>query len=304
MWSAGGACRSRNPSAHLSSSPVNTTSRSTVLRLLACGAVLVVGASLGAGCSGDDDSAPKTAQESLDALNLSDTPAQVLANAVERLDPAAVIGEELGRTYLQVKYALQGYAWAEAACAVDATVGIVTPEVFASTPVVRLDSLPYDFPPVEAATRGCASPESVARIDSPRDPSAAPGTPNASAAPDIDGASVGTMLEAFYRISADTIGLTDTETDCIVDAVLGGRSTAEFVDLAVGRDRIDVGETEDDVVGCLKGDRIDVVTPVAAKDLLARQTTAKAEQARIEGLINAQSQAAAQSSTTIATVGG
>jgi len=43
---------------------------------------------------------------------------------------------------------------------------------------------------------------------------------------------------------------------------------------------------------------------VAAKDLLARQTTAKAEQSRIEGLINAQSQAATQSSTTIATVGG
>lgn len=267
--------------------------------------MLAVGASVGAGCSGDDESAAKTAQESLDDLNIGDTPAQVVTNAVERLDPATVVGEELGRTYLRVKYALQGYAWAEAGCAVDKTVEIVTPAVFGSTPVVRLDSVPYDFPPVEAATRTCASPESLARIDLPADQSTTvPGTPLASAAPDIDGATVGTMLEAFYRISADAIGLTADETDCVVEAVLGDRSDADFADLALGRDRIDVADTEDDVVGCLKGDRIDTVTPVAAKDLLARQATAKAEQARIEGLINAQSQAATQSSTTIATVGG
>lgn len=268
-------------------------------------ALLLVAGSVG--CSGDDDgsSGAKTAQQSLDDLHISDSPEQVVATAIERLDPGAVVGAELGATYLRVKYALHGFAWADAQCAVDQVVAIVTPEVFGTLAVVRLDDLGYDYPGIEASVRTCASPESLARIDAKPDATSTSiaGQSASNAAPDIDGTAVGTMLEAFYRLSADAIGLTSTETDCVVDEVLAGRDAAAFVDLALGRDRIDVDKTAPGVVSCLKDHRIDTVTPVAAKALLARQKTAKAEKDRVEALIRAQVDEM-NSSTTVASSGG
>lgn len=249
------------------------------------------------------DDGPVSADESLRELNVSDTPAQVLTAAVQRLGPDDVIGAELGRDYLQLKYALRGYSWADAACAVERTVEIVTPDAFAQLTAVRLDDIPYDFPAVGDAARTCASPESLARLDAGKDTTTTTGADAGgleSSAPDIDGAVVGTMLEAFYRISADGIGMTETEIGCIVEGVFGDRSAAGFVDLAVGDDELDGADTEKTVMGCLTDRRVDELAPVAATELLERKEASAADRRRVQALIDAEAERIMSSSTTIA----
>ena len=260
------------------------------------GVLLVALSALGVvGCSSS-----KSAQESLDELHLSDDPKVVVATAVERLDPTVVLGHDLVSDYLRVKFALRGYSWADAACAVDRVRTTVTSERLDVMPLARIDDLAYDVPGLEADLRTCASPESLARLDQKPDRSTTTtkGQPRPTAATDIDGATVTRMSKAFYALTAKDIGLTTKERDCMFDAAFGGRSDDDMVKLLLGVIPTSIEQTAAGVAACLSTDRFDKITPIAAKELLARKDAVDSEHARVQALLDAS--VASSTTTTVA----
>lgn len=285
---------------------MNTAAIRAPRTLAAALIALVLGVGIG-GCSGGKEAASaKTPEAALKAMGISDPVDLVVASAVERLDPGSAIGDELGRTYLQLKYAQEGYAWADAGCAVDAVVATVGADNFGTAPIGRLDDVLYDHPDLQVTMRDCASTDSLARLDAPKPTLSATTTAPtelAHAAPDIDGAAVGAMVEAFVRIGADRIGLTSSETTCVVGVVVGDRDAKAFADLAVGRNRIDVEKTARGVGACVENDHLPIVAAAAGKALIAAKKSAAVEHDRVQALLKARANAAPGTATTVV-VGG
>lgn len=257
---------------------------------------LVAVASL-VGCSGDDE--PKSAKAQLQEMGITEEPALVVASAVQRLDPSAVIGLELGRSLIRMKYVQSGYSWSDTVCVADRVVEAFGENEFSKLTVIRLGDVIYDRPELPAAIRTCASPESLARLDKKAEGSPAPSADApAEMANDIDGAEVGVTVEAFLRMSADRIDLNDEETACVVGGLVGGRDAADFVALATGEEVVSVGDIAALVTDCLGKRRLDVVAPKAGRALLDAKEVSAENDLRVQRLIDEQFNQQPASTTT------
>jgi len=245
-----------------------------------------------AGCSGGDK---ESAEDALAKLGLSDSPAVVLAVAIERPSAQLVVEPDLTSAYLRVAYAARGYGWADAQCAVERAIQVIGVDAFATLSVGSIGNLQAAYPDTEPAARECASPESLARLDiDVPEGEKRPATP----ATDVDGAHVRTTLDGLYRASAADRGLTATEADCAVDKILTPRSDDDLAAVVEDNRQIDPADDADEVVTCFSAERIDEFVPQVGQALLDDRAEANKEHDRIQAEINAQIDAMNASTTT------
>ncbi len=251
---------------------------------------------LAAACVGCSSSGIEELRSSLHDLGISDKPGDVMATALERIDASSKLGADLNRRYARVQFAVRGWSWADADCAAGKLEEVVTPAAFAALTVGELETIKRTRPETEEAAHACASPASAGRVDAAQPKDATTAT---NAAPDIDGAEVKAVLTDFYRHSADQLGLTPAESDCVVDHVLGPRSDADMVEYVTGASTISASATAPQVMSCFTDSRLEKLVPAAGRSLLAQKEAAKAEHDRVQAEIDRQVDEAVNGTTTV-----
>lgn len=227
---------------------------------------LVVGST---GCSGE-----QTAAEQFTELGITDTPAVAVAVAASRPSPYMSLGADLGAQFLRVRFATRGYSWTDAKCAVDKAMEVVGETQFANMTAGKIQQLHIDVPDAEKAARSCASPESIERIDRPKDPDTGPTTDRV--APDIEADDVRTFLADMFVATTDAIGFEAAESACVVKALLDPLSDDELIGLMHGTTELKPADTSKEIATCLGKQRLGIVAVTAGKSLIADKEKNKA----------------------------
>ncbi|MEZ5253812.1 MAG: hypothetical protein R2689_08110 [Microthrixaceae bacterium] len=257
---------------HRTARPLGATNRGAAFAS-ALAAIAIVGAT---GCA-------KSPMQAFEDLQVEETPVEVVASSLLRLDGRVALGPDLTRTLLKVQLVPEGYSWADADCAVDAVIGVMGAEAFAVVPAGKIRAITWDYPGSDEAALACRSSETEARRNhsvTKSDITIADPQPG----PDPDPAAVRELQARGFSLGAERAGLTLEERECILKPVIGDWTDADYVLLAQRSKQI----RQDDVVAavdeCLDDDRAAEAATTAVPSLLAANDWAQEESDRVDAL--------------------